>query len=119
MGIEEQAAGLTGMNVMENAKVVEITATDTLEVYEQTVFGDSSSAAVVLTLPPVSVAKGKFYSIKLITAGNNFTVQDQDDSYDFNEGGASNTIVLTTATDFTLLFSDGHKWYEIDGQIGG
>ena len=118
MGIEEQSAALTGMGVMENAKVVEVTATDTLEVYEQTVFGDSSGAAVVLTLPPVSVAKGKFYSIKVITAGNNFTIQDQDDSYDFNESG-THTIVLTTATDFSLLFSDGHKWYEIDGQIGG
>ena len=115
MGIEDQAAALTGMSVMENAKVVEVLVADTLEVYEQTVNCDSDAGgAFTLTLPPVSVAKGKFYSIKLITAGYTLTVADQDDSYDFNEGGGD--FVFTAATDFVLLFSDGHKWYAIDEQ---
>lgn len=118
MGIESEKSRLESGMVKESVQVEPATESQTLAVYEQVVRVDSSGGAVTITLPPVTEARGKFYSIKLITAGNNCTVQDQDDSYDFNESG-THTIVLTTATDFSLLYSDGEKWYQIDGQIGG
>lgn len=115
MSIERGQAALMNMGVMENAKVVNITATaDTLEVWEQVVNCDTTDNAITITLPPVSEAMGKFYSIKLITdGGNNVTVQDQDDSYDW---AATGDLTLSSVTDFGIFFSDGHKWYELQSQ---
>lgn len=122
MSIEGTSAKLTGMSVMENAKVINVTSasvtanvSETLEVYEQVVYCITGATyTITITLPPVSLAMGKFYSVKLITdGGQNVTVQDQDDSYDW---AATGDLVLSTVTDFGIFFSDGHKWYELQSQ---
>ena len=111
MSIERSQAALTGMEVMDNVKRVTKDAAATLTVYEQVVFADTTDGAMAITLPPVSEAVGKMYSIKLITDGGNLTVQDQDDSYDWS--GQGGDFTLTAATDCVLLFSDGHAWYNL------
>ena len=65
------------------------------------------AAAVVITLPPVAAAKGRFYSIvaRTITGVFYITVQDRDDSEDW-EGD----FVLDAAGEGQLLYSDGLKW---------
>ena len=112
-GIESGSAKLTGMGVSEDLKVVNKIAAASLEVYEQVVTCDSTAGAFAVTLPPVGAARGKFYSIKLITDGGNVTVQDRDDSYDW---AATGDLTLSSVTDFGIFFSDGHKWYELQSQ---
>ena len=122
MSIEGTSAKLTGMSVMENAKVINVTSvgvtanvSETLEVYEQVVnCVTGATYTITITLPPVSLAMGKFYTVKLITdGGQNVTVQDQDDSYDW---AATGDLTLSSITDFGIFFSDGHKWYELQSQ---
>lgn len=120
--MERGQAALMDMQVMANAKDIDVTSADvtanvsrTLTVYEQVVYcvtGDTYT--VTITLPPVSEARGKFYCVKLITDdGQNVTVQDQDDSYDW---AATGDLTLSSVTDFGIFFSDGHKWYELQSQ---
>jgi len=106
--IERGQASLMDMQVMENARVVNWTESDTAEVFEQVINCDSTGGAFTVTLPDVCAAMGKAYSIKLITDNGDVTVQDQDDSYSW-EGD----YTLGDAGDALLLFSDGHKWYAI------
>ncbi len=115
MSIERGAARLNDFGVMANSKTINVTdAAKTLEVYEQVVHCDTTDNAITITLPPVSEAAGKFYTVKLITdGGNDVTVQDQDDSYDW---AATGDLTLSSATDFGIFFSDGFKWYELQSQ---
>jgi regulator of extracellular matrix RemA (YlzA/DUF370 family) len=66
----------------------------------------SASAAIVVTLPPVAEAKGRFYSIfaRLASGSNTITITDKDDSEGFVD------IVLDAADEGTLLYSDGIRW---------
>jgi len=113
--IERGKAQLEGMQVTEAILSVAKTADVTLEVYEQVIYCNNTVASFTITLPSISEAAGKLYSIKLITDSgvNTVTVEDQSDSYDFAEGGA---FILTAATDFVLLYSDGFKWYTLSIQ---
>ena len=63
--------------------------------------------AITITLPPVSEAKGRFYSIIARTITGNFyiTVQDKNDSE-----GWEGDFVLDAAGEGQLLYSDGLKW---------
>ena len=123
--MERGQAALMGMQVMPNDSVVSITSvtsatvdanvTRTLKVFEQVVHCITGATyTITVSLPSVAAAKGKFYTVKLITDnGQNVTVQDQDDSYDW---AATGDLTLSTATDFGIFFSDGHKWYELQSQ---
>jgi len=123
--MERGQAALMGMQVMANVSVISITSvtssaviahvTKTLEVYEQVVHCTTGDAyTITVSLPSVAAAKGKFYTVKLIADnGENVTVQDQDDSYDW---AATGDLTLSSITDFGIFFSDGHKWYEIQSQ---
>lgn len=68
------------------------------------------SGPIVLTLPPVAEAKGRFYGIVTRNAdGTNFiTVQDKDDSECW-----AGDITLNGKCDRVLLYSDGLTWYTI------
>ena len=113
--IERGQAQLEGMQVAESIISVAKIADVTLEVYEQVVYCNNTAASFTVTLPPIKEAAGKMYSIKLITDSgvNTVTIADQSDSYDFAEGG---DLILTAATDFVLLYSDGFKWYTLSIQ---
>lgn len=68
---------------------------------------DALSGAIVLTLPPVAEAKGRFYSIICRNAdpANTVTITDNDDSECW-----PNDIVMNGKCDRLLLYSDGLAW---------
>lgn len=65
------------------------------------------SGPIVLTLPPVAEAKGRFYSILAREADgvNTITITDHDDSECWLDD-----IVLNGKCDRALLYSDGLCW---------
>lgn len=87
--------------------------TKTLELYEQHIELDASGAvAATLTLPPVSYARGLTYTIFMRTAGAAVTLQDQDDSTDFQ-----GDYTIDAASDKIVLRSDGRSWIEVTNEI--
>ena len=69
---------------------------------------DGDSGAVTVTLPDVSQAKGRWYSIvaRNADAVNTITIQDKDDSECWLAD-----IVLTGKCQSVLLYSDGLMWF--------
>lgn len=67
------------------------------------------SAPMVLVLPPVSEAKGRFYSIVVrhASVANSITVTHKDDSECWLD------IVLTSKCDRLLMYSDGLFWHPL------
>jgi len=65
------------------------------------------AAPITITLPPVSEAKGRFYSIRAraCTMANTITIQDQDESE-----GWEGDIVLYATGQGCLIYSDGLSW---------
>jgi hypothetical protein len=78
-----------------------------MQVQDQVMRPNARSASLTLTLPPVTDAKGKWYSIILIdtTGGHTCTVIDQGDAEDWN-----GSIVMVAKSDRLLLYSDGRCW---------
>ncbi|MBE3140340.1 MAG: hypothetical protein IMZ53_07145 [Thermoplasmata archaeon] len=66
-------------------------------------------APMVIVLPPVSEAKGRFYSIVVRAAdqANTITISDKDDSECWAD------IVLNSKCDRVLLYSDGLHWHPL------
>jgi len=69
----------------------------------------ATTAPMVLVLPPVSEAKGRFYSIVVRAADaiNTITVTDRDDSECWAD------VVLNSKCDRLLMYSDGLFWHPI------
>ncbi len=67
------------------------------------------TAPMVLVLPPVAEAKGRFYSIVVrhASAQNTITVTHKDDSECWLD------IVLTSKCDRLLMYSDGLFWHPL------
>lgn len=72
------------------------------------------TAAMVLVLPPVAEAKGRFYSIVVRAASlqNTITITDQDDSECWAD------IILNSKCDSLLMYSDGLFWHALN-KVGG
>jgi hypothetical protein len=70
---------------------------------------NATSGPILLVLPPVAEAKGRFYSIVVRDADNTntITVTDQDDSECWTD------IVLDSKCDRLLMFSDGLFWHPL------
>ena len=68
---------------------------------------DGDTGAIVLTLPPVADAKGRWYSIiaRNADAVNTITITDMEDSECW-----IGDIVFNGKCDRTLLYSDGLAW---------
>jgi len=68
---------------------------------------DGVSGAITITLPRVSEAKGRFYSIicRNADAVNTVTIQDRDDSECW-----AKDIVMNGKCDRLFLYSDGLAW---------
>lgn len=71
---------------------------------------DGDSGAITITLPRVTEAKGRFYSIIARNADgtNTITIADRDDSECW--GG---DIILDGKCDRCLLYSDGLAWHAL------
>jgi len=117
--MESQKSMLESGMVPESVQRVEWSRTgtyiaDTLEVFEQICLIDTDTVdgTFTLTLPPVGEAKGKFYSIILVDAAGAVTIQDQDDSYDWDD-----LSTLDADEDGILFFSDGMKWWTVASEI--
>ena len=65
---------------------------------------------ITITLPPVSEAKGRFYSIiaRAASAVNTITIADRDDSECWD-----GDLTLNGKCDGVLLYSDGLSWIQI------
>lgn len=70
---------------------------------------DQESGPILLVLPPVAEAKGRFYSIVARAADvvNTITVSDKDDSECWAD------IVLNSKCDRLLMYSDGLHWHPL------
>ena len=70
---------------------------------------DPTSGPIVITIPPVSEARGRFYSIVARDADgtNTITIEDFKDDSECWAGD----IVLNGKCDEVLLYSDGMKWF--------
>jgi len=89
-----------------------LTASATLNVTDTEV-EVANTSAITITLPPVSEAKGRFYTIRKTSAdAKAITIQDQDDSVNWTD---INT--LDAAHDRKMLYSDGKCWYEVGSKI--
>ena len=122
MSMERREAMLNDMGVVPEGGNLYIVASstntsDSLEVYEQFVRidTDTNSQAFTLTLPPVSLAKGKIYSIAAdVASGSAITIQDRDDSEDW-----SDISTMDATDDAVLLYSDGKRWFTLSSEIAG
>lgn len=71
---------------------------------------DGDSGAIVISLPPVSEARGRFYSIvcRNADAVNTVTIQDLDDSECW-----AGDVVMNGKCDSELFYSDGMMWHAL------
>lgn len=89
--------------------VYQFTATGTLAVYQTRVKVTAGAADLVLTLPNVTEARGRIYTIELVaTGGGGVTVQDQDETTD-----PYTSTKITGADGYCVVYSDGTRWYEL------
>ena len=74
---------------------------------------DAASGGITITLPPVTEAKGRFYSIIVRNAdpANTITIQDQNESECW-----LGDIVFNGKCDRVLLYSDGLSWLALGEQ---
>lgn len=107
--LEERKLGIEDGQVRDKYEFA--TAALAMDVYDQCVECDSTAGAFAVTLPNVSLAAGKLYSISLIVDNGNVTIQDNDESRDWAD------LVMTAANDYALLYSDGRKWFTLDSQL--
>ena len=75
-------------------------------------YANGVSGPILIVLPPVADAKGRFYSILVRQADaiNTITVTDQNDSECWIQD-----IVLNGKCDRLLLYSDGLTWHPLAG----
>ena len=81
------------------------TAAATLTLDETLVICDTTDGAMAITLPNVSEAAGLMFSIVLQTDGGDLTIQDDGDSYAWDDR------VFDNAGDREVLYSDGYAWH--------
>lgn len=102
------------LNIVEISTSVDYSVT--LKPYEQVVrivtLADGQD--ITVTLPSVTEARGRMYSVHLLTRGDDevVTLADQDDSLDW--GG---DYTIDAASDSILLYSDGFRWFVLDNEI--
>jgi hypothetical protein len=87
------------------------TAAGAIALHENVVRADTTGGAMTLTLPPVALAQGNFYSIHLVTDNGDLTIAHAGDSYSWTN------IVLGDALENVLLYSDGFSWFNCGGVV--
>ncbi|MHA1288243.1 MAG: hypothetical protein ACTSPB_12640 [Candidatus Thorarchaeota archaeon] len=86
------------------------TADCTMTIRDRVVSASATTATVTLSLPPVSLAEGKIFTIFTTDANATYPVkiQNLDDSKNWSSQGGD--ISLTGPNDFVVLYSDGISW---------
>jgi len=84
----------------------------TLEVYEQVVSVDSSSAAITITMPSVEEAAGMAFDIDAPSGGSNAVTINDAGGTSILDKGSTNT--LDADDDYVTLVSTGKKWRHVD-----
>ena len=72
------------------------------------------ASAVVVTLPPVSLAKGRYYTVMAKDATNTYTVTVQDFQSDGGLGDSESwqaNVVFNEAGRGAVFYSDGQHWF--------
>ena len=106
--LEERKAAINDGQVRDKYEFV-TGLTLVMDVYDECVECDTTDNAITITLPNVDKAKGKIYSILLVTdGGNDVTIQDNDESKNW-EGD----FTLADAGDAYVLYSNGRKWWTL------
>ncbi len=84
-----------------------------LKVYERRVLVNNSCKTVTITLPPVTEAAGKYYSIICSTYSSSYgvVIADNDDSYSWADDSTSIPSSSGSAGDGALYYSDGFSWW--------
>ena len=80
-----------------------------LAVWETMVFIASSANSFTIYLPEVAEAKGKFYSIHLVTANSKTITMEDLASGSMDWAAVADT--LTADADRLLYYSDGYSWW--------
>ena len=82
-----------------------------MTVQQTRVYGSTTSAggAFTITLPSVAGARGQAYIIYMVARNSTDDITLEDNS---NDAGFSN-ITLNAADEYSLVLSDGRKWFEI------
>ena len=111
MGVESRHEIINGGQVLNN--FVHLTESATLTVNQQAVTVTTGAAVdVTVTLPIVSEAMGRTFTIQLIVDGGfDGVVQDQDESDDWTD------LTLDTADDYAVLYSDGRRWWVLASEV--
>jgi hypothetical protein len=107
--LEERKAAINDGQVRDKYEFV--TTTLVMDVYDQVVECDSTGGGFTVTLPNVALAKGKIYTILLITDNGDITIEDNDESKHW--GG---DYTLDDAGDGYAFYSNGRKWWMIATQ---
>ena len=97
-------------------KYIDPAATVQMTTRDYVVRPSAATAAIIVTLPPVADAKGRFYSIIVRNASvvNTVTIADKDDSECW-----PGDIVLNGKCDRLLMYSDGLSWHSLGSAPGG
>jgi hypothetical protein len=104
--LEERKAAINDGQVRDKYEFV--TAALVMDVYDMCVECDTTAAAFAVTLPNVALAKGKIYTIMLVTDGGfDVTIQDNDEAKFWSN------LTLDDAGDGYALYSNGRQWFII------
>jgi len=90
-------------------KFIDPAASVKMTTFDYVIRPSALTAPMVIVLPPVAEAKGRFYSIvvRAADAQNTITVSDRDDSE------CCADIVLNNKCDRLLMYSDGLFWHPL------
>lgn len=107
-----QFADDKGVAAIDKVKVLVSTATSItyqMTVLDQVVLVTTiTSYGMTVTLPPVSAAKGRIYTIRFITDGTeDLIVDDKNGDADFT------ALTFADAGDYLVMYSDGYKWFTL------
>ena len=107
---EYQPDGITGADTYRSGFKA-ITDDLTMTIRDFVVEASPADADITVTLPSVSEARGKIFTIQIIDSdtGNVYI----DDKGDDPLWPTSTDVDLTTQYDFVIVFSDGRHWYEL------
>ena len=89
-----------------------ITCNEYTEVIEVWLTDGTNTATATITLPPVSIMKGRKISVIVHDAAGGVTLQDGDDSVDWQ-----GDYTLDANNDAIYLESDGQQWHELENKI--
>jgi hypothetical protein len=98
-------------------RYVDLTAAYTMKTYDQVVRVTATIAtdSYTVTLPPVSLASGRFYALvaRLCNSAKTVTIAHAGDSENWTN------ITFNGKGDRVLLYSDGKQWHSIANVAAG